>query len=120
MMYLLDESGLLELLDLLADDPALLLVEAVQVLLDRSRTGTDLQGVLGDIPRYARHVRGTPRKHVSVCTEKVDEHCFLCAVEGGADDQRLLPRGAWIERDLLGVFSGLKVADLSLGCWSRG
>jgi hypothetical protein len=45
--------------------------------------------VLGDFPGYARHIRGTPRKDVDVCVEKVDEHCFLFGIEGGADAQRL-------------------------------
>jgi hypothetical protein len=61
--------------------------------------------VLGDIPRYARHVRGTPRKNLGVRAEKVDEHCFLFGVELGADP------------DLLGgVITGSRV----LGDGSRG
>jgi hypothetical protein len=85
MMNLLDESGLQQLVDLIADDLALFLVEAAQALLHRFRAGSDLQGVLDDFPRYAWHIRGTPRKDVDVCAEKVDEHCFLFGIEGGAD-----------------------------------
>jgi hypothetical protein len=58
--------------DLLADDLALLLVEAVQALLHWFGTGSNLQGVLGDFPGYARHIRGTPRKDVDICAEKVN------------------------------------------------
>ena len=44
--------------------------------------------MLGDLPRYARHVRGAPRKDVCVGAEEIDEHHFLFAVEVGADPQR--------------------------------
>ena len=43
-------------LQLLADSPALELVEASQALLHRLGVGSDVKGVLGDLPRYARHV----------------------------------------------------------------
>jgi hypothetical protein len=56
MMNLLDEFGLQKLVDLLTDDLALLLVEAAQALLHRLGAGSDLQGVLGDFPGYARHI----------------------------------------------------------------
>jgi hypothetical protein len=55
-----------------------------------SGVGSDIQRVLGDIPRYAWHVRGTPRKKFGVCAEKVDEHCFLFGVELGADPDFLV------------------------------
>jgi hypothetical protein len=85
MMNLLDESGLQKLVDLLTDDLALLLVEAAQALLHRLGAGSDLQGVLGHFPGYAQHIRGTPCEYVKIHTEKVDEHCFLFWIEGGAD-----------------------------------
>jgi hypothetical protein len=53
MMNLLDESGLQKLVNLLADDLALLLVEAAQALLHWFRVGSDLQGMLNDFPEYA-------------------------------------------------------------------
>jgi hypothetical protein len=56
MMNLLDESGLQKLVDLIADDLALLLVEVAQSLLHRFGAGLDLQGVLGDFSGYARHI----------------------------------------------------------------
>ena len=90
MVNLLDESGRQKLVDLLANDLALLLVEATQPLLHWLGTGSNLQGVLGDFPRYAWHVRGTPCEHVGVRTEKVDEHGFLFGVEVGADRQHLI------------------------------
>jgi hypothetical protein len=59
MMNLLDESGLQQLVDLLTDDLALLLVEAAQALFHRSRADSNLQllqGMLDDFPGYARHI----------------------------------------------------------------
>jgi hypothetical protein len=53
MMNLLDESGFQKLVDLLTDDLALLLVEAAQALPHWFRAGSDLQGMLGNFPRYA-------------------------------------------------------------------
>jgi hypothetical protein len=70
--------------------------------------------VLGDIPRYARHVRGTPRKNFGVCAEKVDEHCFLFGVELRADPDFLASVVAGVERDRLDCLGRLKVAGVSL------
>jgi hypothetical protein len=74
--------------------------------------------VLGDIPRYAGHVRGTPRKDFGVCTEKVDEHCFLFGVELGADPDFLAGIVAGVERDGLDRLDWFEVAGVSLhvGC----
>jgi hypothetical protein len=66
--------------------------------------------VLGDIPWYAWHVRGTPRKNVGVCAEKVDEHCFLFGVELGDDPDFLAGVVAGVERDRLDCLSWLEVA----------
>ena len=82
MKYLLDESGCQQLVHLLADRPALEFVEALQALLHRLGVGLDVKGVLGDLPRYARHVRGAPREDIGVGAEEVDEHHFLFAVKG--------------------------------------
>jgi len=114
MMNLLDESSRQKLVDLLADDLALLLIEPVQVLLHWSRTGSDLEGVLGDFPRYARHVRGTPCKHVSICTEKVDKHGLLFGVKVGADRQHPTIRVVRVERDLLCAFYWFEAAHVAL------
>ena len=56
MEYLLYESGRQKLVHLLADRPLLELIEAPQALLDWLRVWQDIKGVLGDLPRYARHV----------------------------------------------------------------
>ena len=115
MEYLLDESGRQQLVDLLPDGPALLLIETVQALLHGLGAGSDVQRVLGDFPRYVRHVRGTPRKYVGICMEKVDEHCFLFVVEARADPQRHALRGPRVEEDELGLLRQLKAPDMMLG-----
>jgi len=56
MVNLLDESSRQKLLNILANDLALLLVEAAQPLLHWLGTGSNFLRVLGDLPRYARHV----------------------------------------------------------------
>jgi len=118
MVNLLDESSRQKLVDLLANDLALLLVESAQLLLHWVGTGSSFQGVLGDFPRYAWHVRGTPCKHVGIRTEKVDEHSFLFGVEIGADRQRLAVGVVGVERDLLGSFRRLEATRVALGLWS--
>ena len=85
MGYFLDESGHHKFSHLFADGPTLFLVESAQALLHRSGASPDVQGVLGDLPRYAWHVRGTPCEHIDIRAEKVDEHGFLFDVEGGVD-----------------------------------
>jgi hypothetical protein len=78
-----------------------------------SGTGSDIQRVLGDIPRYAWHVRGTPRKNFGVCAEEVDEHYFLFGVDLGADPDVLAGVIAGVERDgfiRLGWFEVVGVA----------
>ena len=112
MEHLLDESGRQKFLHLVADRLALELVEASQALLHRLGVGLDIKGVLDDPPRYARHVRGAPRKDVCVGAEKVDEHHFLFAVEGGADLQRLVVGVIRVEGHLLDTLGGLKAAHV--------
>ena len=87
MGHFLDKSGRQKLLHLLTDGPALLLIESAQALLHRSGAGPDVQVMLGDLPRYAWHVRGTPREYVGFRAKKVDEHGPLFAAEGRADPQ---------------------------------
>jgi hypothetical protein len=70
--------------------------------------------VLGDIPRYAWHVRGTPRKKFGICAEKVDEHCFLFGVELGADPDFLADVVAGVERDGLNRLGWFEVAGVPL------
>jgi hypothetical protein len=73
--------------------------------------------VLSDLPRYAEHVRGTPRENVGVCAEKVDEHCFLFGVELGPDPDLLGGVVAGIERDGLNRLCWLEVAGMALHVW---
>jgi hypothetical protein len=85
-----------------------------QVLLHGSGSSSDIQRVLGDIPRYARHVRGTPRKIFGICAEKVDEHCFLFGVKLRADPDLLVGIVAGVERDGLNRLRWFEVAGVAL------
>jgi hypothetical protein len=114
MEYLFDEPYSHQLVDLLAYGSALLFVKAVQVLLHGSGTGSDIQRVLGDIPQYVWHVRGTPRKNFGICAEKVDEHCFLFGVELGVDPDLLAGVVAGVEGDGLNRLSWFEVAGVAL------
>jgi hypothetical protein len=100
--------------DLLAYGPVLFFIETAQVLLHGSGTGSDIQRVLGDIPRYAWHVRGTPRKNFGIYVEKVDEHCFLFWVELGADPNLLAGVVAGVEGDDLNRLGWFEVAGMAL------
>jgi hypothetical protein len=103
--------------DLLAYGSALFFVETAQRLLHGSGSYSDIQRVLGDIPRYARHVRGTPRKNLGVRVEKVDEHCFLFGAELGADPDLLAGVVAGVERNGLNRLCWLEVAGVVLRIW---
>jgi hypothetical protein len=70
--------------------------------------------VLGNIPRYAGHVRGTPCKNFGVRAEKVDEHYFVFGVELGADPDLLSCVVAGVEGDGLNRLSRLEVAGVAL------
>jgi hypothetical protein len=72
--------------------------------------------VLGDIPRYAGHVRGTPREDVGGA-EKVDEHCFLFGIEPGADPDLLGGVAAGVEGDGLNRLHWLEVAGMTFHVW---
>jgi hypothetical protein len=100
--------------DLLAYGSALFFVELAQRLLHGSGSSLDIQRVLGDIPRYARHVRGTPHENVGVCTEKVDEHRFLFGIELGADPDLLGGVAAGVEGDRFNRLRWLEVAGVAL------
>jgi len=76
---------------------------------------SDVQGVLGDFPQYAKHVRGTPRKHVNVCAEKVNKHYSLFGVEGGAYPQRPALGGLRVEKDEFGLLRRLEAPGVALG-----
>ena len=70
--------------------------------------------MLGDIPQYAGHVRGTPCENIGVCVEKVDEHCFLFGIELEADPDLLGGVVAGVERDGLNCLCWLEVAGVAL------
>jgi hypothetical protein len=114
MEYLFDEPCSHQLVDLLAYGPALFFIKTTQVLLHGSGTGLDVQRVLGNIPRYAWHVRGTPRKNFGVCAEKVDEHCFLFGVELRADPDFLAGVVVGVEGDRLDRLGRFEVAGVAL------
>jgi hypothetical protein len=114
MEYLFDEPRGHQLVDLLAYGPALLFVKAAHVLLHGSGSSSDIQRVSGDIPRYAWHVRGTPRKNFGICAEKVDEHCLLFGVELEADPDLLVGVVVGVERDGLNRISWFEVAGVAL------
>jgi hypothetical protein len=117
MEYLFDEPCGHQLVDLRAYGSALFFIESAQRLLHESGSSSDIQRVLGDIPRYARHVRGTPRKNLGVRAEKVDEHCLLFGVELGADPGLLEGVVAGVERDGLNCLCWLEVAGVALHIW---
>jgi hypothetical protein len=114
MEYLFDEPCSHQLVNLLAYSSALFFVESAKRLLHGSGSSSDIQRVLGDIPRYARHVRGTPRKYLGVRAKKVDEHCFLFGVELGADPDLLAGIVAGVEGEGLNRFRWLEVAGVAL------
>jgi hypothetical protein len=117
MEYLFDEPCGHQLVDLLTDGSVLFFVESAQRLLHGSGSSSDIQRVLGDIPRYARHVRGTPHENFGVRTEKVDEHSFLFGVELGADPDLLGGVVDGAERDGLNRLCWLEVAGVALRIW---
>ena len=61
----------------------------------------DLQGMLGDLPRNARHVRGFPRKDVFIAVEEVDERAFLFGGKCGTNAYHFTLRAAGIYEDFL-------------------
>jgi hypothetical protein len=103
--------------DFLAYGSALFFVESAQRLLHGSGSSSNIQRVLGDIPQYVGHVRGTPRENVGVCAEKVDEHCFLFGIELGADPYLLGGVAAVVEGDGLNRLRWLEVAGVALHVW---
>jgi hypothetical protein len=99
--------------DLLAYSSAIFFVESAQRLLHGSGSSSNIQRVLGDIPWYAGHVRGTPCKHLSVRAEKVDEHCFLFGVKLGADPDLLAGVVVGVEGDELNRLRWFEVAGVA-------
>ena len=68
----------------------------------------DLQGMLGDLPRNAWHIRGFPRKDVFVIAEEVDERAFLFRGKRGANAYHFALGATGVYEDLLGTLYRLK------------
>ena len=64
--------------------------------------------MLGDFPQNSRHVRGFPRKDVSIGAEEVDKRAFLLRGEGDADAHCLVDGDVGVDEDLLDVLRKLK------------
>jgi hypothetical protein len=80
-MDLSDEASNEQLFYLSKDDVLLLDGLLSRFLLDRSGTGVDLQMMLNHLPRYPRHLRWLPCKHVYIDLKEDDEHEFLFTVQ---------------------------------------
>jgi hypothetical protein len=59
----------------------LLLVKASHALLDRSRTGFDVEGVLGDFSGDFEHFCRAPHKYILIASEEIGELAFLFRVQ---------------------------------------
>jgi hypothetical protein len=85
VLNFLNEASGQEPRQLLAHGPTLLMVEASQTLLDRPRTGFDVEDVLGNIPGDTCYFCRAPSKHVPIALEEVDELAFLFGIQTGPD-----------------------------------
>ena len=64
--------------------------------------------MLSDFPRNSQHIRGFPRKDVSIGVDEVDERAFLLGGEGGADAHCLVGGVVEVNEDLLDILCRLK------------
>ena len=79
-----------------------------QVLLHWLGAWMDLQGMLGDLPRDAWHIRGFPRKDIFVVAEEVDERAFLFGGEHGTNAFHFTLGVVGVYEDLLGALCQLE------------
>src|SRR4051812_11950053 len=84
-----DETHSLKLGDLFVDCSSLVLEETSEGLLDRLRAWPNVQLVLGEFPRYTRHVLWIPCKDVPVLTKELDELAFLFVAKSSSDRNEL-------------------------------
>ena len=75
----------------------------------------DLQVILGDFPRNARHIQGFPRKDVFIVTEEVDERAFLFRGKRGTNAYRFTLRAAGIYADFFRALDRLERPGQFLG-----
>ena len=71
----------------------------------------NLQGMLGDLPRNAWHIRGFPRKDVFVTVEEVDERAFLFGGKRGANAHHFALEATGVYEDVLGALYRFKRPD---------
>ena len=71
--------------------------------------------MLGDLPQDAWHVRGFPRKDVSVGVEEANEHAFLFGGKHGANAYHFALGAARVYEDLLCALHWLERPSQSLG-----
>ena len=79
----------------------------------------DLQGMLGDLPRNAWHVRGFPYKDVFVAVEEVDEGAFLSRGKCGTNAYHFTLGAAGIYEDFLEALYRFKRPGrlIGVGCF---
>ena len=119
MVYFLDESGRQKLCDLLADGPTFPLVKATQALFHWFGAWVDIQGVLGDFPQDAWHVRGFPHEDVSVGAEEANERAFLFEGKHGTNAHHFALSAPEVYEDLFRAFSWLEGSGqcFGVGCF---
>ena len=76
--------------------------------------------VLGEFPRYTRHVMRSPCKDVPILMEKLDELALVFAAQAGSDDHELGGVGG-VQSHSLAVLCSLELCLIisSLGLASR-
>ena len=79
----------------------------------------DFQGMLGDLPRNAWHIRGFPRKDVFVVIEEVDERAFLFEGKRRSNAHHFVFGGPGVYEDFLRAFHWLEGPDrpFGVGCF---
>ena len=71
----------------------------------------NFQGMLGDLPQNAWHIRGFPRKDVFVAAKEVDERAFLFRGKRGTNAYRFTLGAARIYEDPLGALCRFEQPD---------